>query len=173
MKIPVNKGKSMNSTNKTSVEVETLYDLATLADYSLMDTLSSDPEATADGFDHFPRQVFSGHFVPVNPTPIEDPKYIAHSKKFFSELGFSDSMTTSEDFIRMFSGDTSRLPDPMRSVGWATGYALSIYGSEYYEQCPFRTGNGYGDGRAVSIIEGVINGQRWEMQLQGGGRRPY
>mgnify|MGYP001547460152 FL=1 len=71
----------MNSTNKTSVEVETLYDLAMLADYSFMDTLSADPEATADGFDHAPRQVFSGHFVPVNPTPIEDPKYISHSKE--------------------------------------------------------------------------------------------
>ncbi|GIT99729.1 hypothetical protein TSL6_02360 [Sulfurovum sp. TSL6] len=163
----------MNSTNKTSVEVETLYDLATMADYSLMDTLSSDPEATADGVDHAPRQVFSGHFVPVNPMPIKDPKYIAHSKNFFSELGFADSLATSEDFIRMFSGDSSRLPGPMRSFGWATGYALSIYGSEYYEQCPFQTGNGYGDGRAVSIFEGVINGQRWEMQLKGGGRTPY
>ncbi len=163
----------MKSTNKTSVEVETLYDLATLADYSLMDTLSSDPEATEDGFDHAPRQVFSGHFVPVNPTPIEDPKYIAHSKNFFSELGFCDSLSTSEDFIRMFSGDTSQLPEPLRKLGWATGYALSIYGTEYYEQCPFQTGNGYGDGRAISILEAVIKGQRWEMQLKGGGRTPY
>ncbi len=163
----------MKSTNKTSVEVETLYDLATLANYSLMDTLSSDPEATEDGFDHAPRQVFSGHFVPVKPTPIEDPKYISHSKKFFSELGFSDSLATSEDFIRMFSGDTSQLPEPLRKLGWATGYALSIYGTEYYEQCPFKTGNGYGDGRAISILEAVIKGQRWEMQLKGGGRTPY
>jgi len=163
----------MKSTNKTSVKVETLYDLATLADYSLMDTLSSDPEATADGVDHAPRQVFSGHYVPVNPTPIETPKYIAHSKDFFDELGFSDNLAISEDFMRMFSGDTSKLPDPLKKFGWATGYALSIYGSEYYEQCPFRTGNAYGDGRAVSIFEGVINGQRWEMQLKGGGRTPY
>lgn len=163
----------MKSTNKISVEVETLHDLAKLADYSLMDTLSPDPEATADGFDHDPRQVFSGHFVPVNPTPIENPKYIAHSKNFFNELGFSDNLSTSEDFIRMFSGDTSTLPEPLKKFGWATGYALSIYGTEYYEQCPFKTGNGYGDGRAISIIEAVIKGQRWEMQLKGGGRTPY
>ncbi len=38
---------------------------------------------------------------------------------------------------------------------------------------PFQTGNGYGDGRAVSILEGVFNGKRWEMQLKGGGRTPY
>jgi uncharacterized protein YdiU (UPF0061 family) len=61
----------------------------------------------------------------------------------------------------------------MRKVGWACGYALSIYGTEYNQQCPFQTGNGYGDGRAMSVLEAVINGQRWEMQLKGGGRTPY
>jgi len=30
--------------------------------------------------------------------------------------------------------------EPMRQVGWATGYALSIYGTEYTQQCPFGTG---------------------------------
>ena len=39
--------------------------------------------------------------------------------------------------------------------------------------CPFGTGNGYGDGRAISVFEGIINGQRWEMQLKGGGPTPY
>ena len=61
----------------------------------------------------------------------------------------------------------------MRQVGWATGYALSIYGREYTQQCPFGTGNGYGDGRAISVFEGIINGKRWEMQLKGGGPTPY
>ena len=61
----------------------------------------------------------------------------------------------------------------MRKTGWATGYALSIYGTEYIQQCPFRTGNGYGDGRAISVLEAVINGKRWEMQLKGGGQTPY
>lgn len=163
----------MEADHKPSALVETLDDLAALADYSLVNTLNPDPDATADGVDHAPRQVFRGHYVPVNPTPIENPVYIAHSETFFKELGFSDALATSEDFIRMFSGDASRLPEPLRSQGWATGYALSIYGSEYYDQCPFRTGNGYGDGRAVSILEAVINGKRWEMQLKGGGRTPY
>ena len=153
--------------------VKSLDDLAALADYSLMDTLTPDPEATADGVDHAPRQVFSGHYVPVNPTPIETPVYIAHSETFFKELGFDDALATSEAFMRMFSGDSSQLPEPLRRRGWATGYALSIYGTEYYQQCPFQTGNGYGDGRAVSILEAVINGRRWEMQLKGGGRTPY
>ena len=153
--------------------VATLDDLAPLADYSLMETLDCDPEGKANGADHAPRQVFSGHYVPVKPTPIENPQYVAHSKNLFRELSFADSMAQSTDFVRMFSGDLSRVPEPMRKVGWACGYALSIYGTEYNQQCPFQTGNGYGDGRAMSVLEAVINGQRWEMQLKGGGRTPY
>jgi len=151
----------------------TLDDLAKLANYSLIDTLNCDPNATEDGIDHRSREVFSGHYVPVNPTPIKDPEYVAHSKGLFSELGFADSLAKSADFVRLFSGDISQVPEPMRRVGWATGYALSIYGTEYIQQCPFQTGNGYGDGRAVSVLEAVINGKRWEMQLKGGGRTPY
>ena len=158
---------------ETFPTVATLADLAKLADYSLMDTLNCDPDAKANGTDHAPRQVFTGHYVLVNPTPIKDPEYVAHSKNFFRELGFADSMAQMADFVRVFSGDISHVPEPMRKVGWACGYALSIFGTEYYQQCPFQTGNGYGDGRAVSVLEAVINGSRWEMQLKGGGRTPY
>ena len=157
----------------TLATVATLDDLAQLANYSLMDTLNCDPDAKENGNDHAPRQVFSGHYVPVSPTPIENPEYVTHSKSFFRELGFADSMAESPDFVRMFSGDLSQVPKPLRKVGWATGYALSIFGTEYVQQCPFQTGNGYGDGRAMSVLEAVINGQRWEMQLKGGGRTPY
>jgi uncharacterized protein YdiU (UPF0061 family) len=153
--------------------ISSLNDLAKLASYSLMDTLNCDPDGTENGSDHGPRQVFSGHYVPVTPTPIKDPEYVAHSQDFFRELGFADDMAQAADFMGMFSGDVSQVPEPMRKVGWATGYALSIYGTEYTQQCPFQTGNGYGDGRAVSVLEAVINGQRWEMQLKGGGRTPY
>jgi uncharacterized protein YdiU (UPF0061 family) len=163
----------MQETKQTTSTIKRLNDLAELADYSLMDTLKPDPNAKKNGVDHSPRQVFSGHYVPVNPTPIEAPIYIAHSKNFFKELGLSDNLTTSKDFMQMFCGDTSQLPSPLRKAGWATGYALSIYGTEYYEQCPFGTGNGYGDGRAISILEALIKGKRWEMQLKGGGRTPY
>ncbi|MBD3671727.1 MAG: YdiU family protein [Gammaproteobacteria bacterium] len=165
----------------TSTTVTTLDEIAQLADYSLMESLKRDPDATEDGVDHNPRQVFSGHYVPVKPTPIENPEYVAHSHNLFQELGFDDSLAQSEDFMRMFSGDLSQVPAPMRQYGWATGYALSIFGTEYIQQCPFQTGNGYGDGRAMSILEAVIpdsyggrhGAQRWEMQLKGGGRTPY
>ncbi|WP_426358698.1 protein adenylyltransferase SelO [Pseudocolwellia sp. HL-MZ19] len=163
---------NQSSTN-VPVSVYTLDDLAKLTDYSLLDNLNCDPDATESGDDYEPRQVFSGHYVPVKPTPLAHLAYITHSKNFFAELGFDDSLAQTEEFARLFSGDLSDVPDPMRSVGWATGYALSIYGTEYIQQCPFRTGNGYGDGRAISVNEAVINGQRWEMQLKGAGPTPY
>ncbi len=143
------------------------------ADYSLLNGLQADPQASSDGQDHRPRQVFSGHYVPVKPTPLPDPQVLAHSQALFAELGLSDALAHDDQFRQLFSGDISVATGPMRPYGWATGYALSIYGSEYIQQCPFGTGNGYGDGRAISVFEGVFNGKRWEMQLKGGGPTPY
>jgi len=153
--------------------ISDLNQLAEFADYSLMQQLVHDPNATDDGNDHAPRQVFSGHYVPVTPTPIGNPEYIAHSHTLFETLNFDDRLATDPDFVRLFSGDMSNLPEKLSPYGWATGYALSIYGTEYIQQCPFRTGNGYGDGRAMSVLEVVIDNKRWEMQLKGGGRTPY
>ena len=165
----------MSYISKLSAEpsVTTFDEFVQLADYSLMDTLNVDPDATGDGDDHRARQVFSGHYVPVTPTPLPEPEYVTHSTTFFNELGLSDELALNVKFRQVFSGDLSATKEPMRQVGWATGYALSIYGTEYIQQCPFGTGNGYGDGRAISIFEGVLNGQRWEMQLKGGGSTPY
>ncbi len=153
--------------------IKTFAEFSERADYSFITSLKADPQATKDGHDHHPRQVFSGHYVPVTPTAIPAPEYIAHSKTLFNELGLSHELALDEQFRRLFSGDITVAREPMRSVGWATGYALSIYGTEYIEQCPFGTGNGYGDGRAISVFEGLFNGKRWEMQLKGGGPTPY
>ncbi len=142
-------------------------------DFSYMERLNADPEARLDGRDHRPRQVRSGHYVPVAPTPLASPEYVSHSHGLFRELGLSDELAQDEGFRRIFSGDLSEAPDPFKPVGWATGYALSIYGTEYTQQCPFQTGNGYGDGRAMSIAEVVADGKRWELQLKGGGPTPY
>ena len=152
---------------------ETFAQFAQRADYSLLEQLLADPEATADGQDHRPRQVRSGHYVPVTPTPLPEPEVVAHSSTLFAELGLSEALAHDDAFRRLFSGDISVATGPMRPHGWATGYALSIYGTEYIQQCPFGTGNGYGDGRAISVFEGVFEGQRWEFQLKGGGPTPY
>ncbi|MFM9086687.1 MAG: protein adenylyltransferase SelO family protein, partial [Cyanobium sp.] len=153
--------------------ITTFAECAQQANYSLLGSLQADPQATGDGQDHRPRQVFSGHYVPVTPTPLPAPAYVAHSSTLFQELGLSEELAHDGAFLRLFSGDITVAREPMRPYGWATGYALSIYGSEYTQQCPFGTGNGYGDGRAISVFEGLFQGQRWEMQLKGGGPTPY
>ena len=133
----------------TNKNIETFDELAKLSDYSFVKKLNSDPDAKFNADNKLPREVFSGHYVPVSPTAIKEPIYISHSETFFKELGFSENLIKSDDFIKMFSGDISNISNLSQNIGWATGYALSIYGTEYYAQCPFQTGNGYGDGRAI------------------------
>ncbi|KLE03497.1 protein adenylyltransferase SelO family protein [Aliarcobacter butzleri] len=161
----------INENNKKNIE--TFDELTNLSDYSFIENLNSDPDAKHNGDNKFPREVFSGHYVPVSPTAIKEPIYISHSINFFKELGFSENLLKSDDFIKLFSGDMSNISNLKQNISWATGYALSIYGTEYYAQCPFQTGNGYGDGRAISVLEALINGKRWEFQLKGAGRTPY
>jgi uncharacterized protein YdiU (UPF0061 family) len=153
--------------------IETFNELINLSDYSFVNNLNSDPDAKFNEENKSPREVFCGHYVLVSPTAIKEPIYISHSINFFKELGFSENLIKSDDFIKLFSGDMSNIDNLRQNKGWATGYALSIYGREYYSQCPFQTGNGYGDGRAISVLEAVINGKRWEFQLKGAGRTPY
>ena len=158
----------MSATSRASESptTKTFAEFLQRADYSLIESLQADPQATGYGHDHHLRQVFSGHYVPVTPTAIPAPEYIAHSKTLFNELGLSHELALDEQFRRLFSGDMTVAREPMRPVGWATGYALSIYGTEYIQQCPFGTGNGYGDGRAISVFEGLFNGRRWEATAQ-------
>lgn len=157
----------------TNKNIETFQELVNSSDYSFINKLNSDPNAKFNGDNKLSREVFSGHYVPVIPTAIKEPIYISHSVNFFKELGFSENLIKSDDFIKLFSGDMSNISKLEQNIGWATGYALSIYGTEYYAQCPFQTGNGYGDGRAISVFEALINGKRWEFQLKGAGKTPY
>ena len=81
-------------------------------------------------------------------------------------------MNSTQTFARFFGGDAAAV-NGMES--WATPYALAIMGQRQSSNCPFGTGNGYGDGRAVSVGE-IVNektGTRWEMQLKGGGTTPF
>ena len=66
---------TQNSSHVT-VPISNIDDFAAQVDYSLINTLNRDPDATSDGLDFYPREVFSGHYVPVCPTPIAEPIYI-------------------------------------------------------------------------------------------------
>ena len=110
------------------------------------------------------RPVFNGHWVPVKPTPLQDPELLLVSDDVaYNLLGLTKDQVASPEFVQWLSGNL------VLEETWATPYALSIMGTRYTNNCPYRTGNGYGDGRAVSIAE--FNG--YELQLKGGGRTPF
>jgi uncharacterized protein YdiU (UPF0061 family) len=152
------------------------------ASFSWLQHLVSDPETTEHIPNHTSRQVKSGHYVRVEPTPLPRPKLVAISPEVCNLIGLpEDYCRSSNDFTRFFSGDMSAMEG---FQSWSTPYALSIFGNEMYNNCPFKNGNGYGDGRAVSVGEVVVSpvdtggdeeqiAARWEMQLKGGGQTPF
>ena len=149
--------------------------LGSRADHSWVRQLTEDPERPVREPNKTSRQVRSGHYVLVKPTPLAEPFHIIHSKEMAAELGLDDEACASEEFVKMFSA--GQQADGFES--WATPYALSIYGQEMYQNCPFKNGNGYGDGRAITLGEVVIpsaagaGGTRWELQLKGAGTTPF
>ena len=138
--------------------------------FSWLQQLEADPETEAKAPNRRSREVRSGHYVLVEPTALPQTRLVLHSSEMAAELGLSDDDCMSDDFVRYFSGDLSVVSG---AQSWATPYALSIMGQRYYNNCPFGNGNGYGDGRAISVAEVVVDGARWELQLKGGGRTPF
>jgi uncharacterized protein YdiU (UPF0061 family) len=188
----------------------TLLAFARHADFSWLSQLEPDPETE----DHYPnktsRQVKSGHYVVVRPTPLPKPTCAIASENMLTALGMTLEEAKTERFASFFSGGGGKVGGSgeypskeikeMAAQSWCTPYALSIYGQEMVGNCPFKNGNGYGDGRAISVAEvlipssigGVHTGQwldaasdiggatadgsgaqRWELQLKGGGTTPF
>lgn len=77
---------------------------------------------------------------------LPDPVLVAYSPSVMKMVGLDSDFAESDAFLRFFSGRMSAMSSSsgrgFRS--WATPYALSIDGNEYYNNCPFQTGNGYG-----------------------------
>ena len=143
-------------------------------DNSLLAQLREDPTAASHAPNQRSREVTSGHYVRVVATPLRAPRLVAHGASLAAALGLTDAMVHSVAFRAYFAGNLGALKLE-KLEAWATPYALSIYGSEMYDNCPFSNGNGYGDGRAASIGELVspVDGARWELQLKGSGRTPF
>jgi uncharacterized protein YdiU (UPF0061 family) len=117
------------------------------------------------------RPVYGGHYVLVQPTPLREPRLLLHSPQVAHELlHLTDEQVQSAEFLDWVSGGNHQNHlGESESETWATGYALSIMGTRYTSNCPFGTGDGYGDGRAISIAE--FHGH--ELQLKGAGKTPY
>lgn len=140
-------------------------------------------------FNRSKRPVFDGHYVEVQPTPLKNPRLILHSNDMARRLGLGEEAVKSEEFTKFFSGDvtdalaglSSTTDEERFGATWATPYALSIMGTRYTSNCPFGTGDGYGDGRAISIGEVTVSPEhaehpaspRYEMQLKGAGPTPF
>eukprot|EP00980_Cylindrotheca_fusiformis_P008433 scaffold1784_cov116-Cylindrotheca_fusiformis.AAC.13 len=110
------------------------------------------------------RPVFNGHYVLVEPTGLRNPERVLVSNDVaYNLLKLTPEQVKSDDFLQWVSGNL------VLEETWATPYALSIMGTRYTNNCPYGTGNGYGDGRAISIAE--LNG--YELQLKGAGTTPF
>lgn len=146
-------------------------------DNTYIKTLDADPESN----NHLPnktsREVKSGHYVLVTTTTLPDPKLIIFSQNLADTLQIPHELVTSSDMLLYLSGNEdfykhNKIPT------WATPYALSIYGTEMTSNCPFRNGNGYGDGRAHSIGQLSVSDahnitKTFELQLKGSGKTPF
>jgi len=135
---------------------------------SVLSELEVDPESVVGYPNQQPRQVHSGHYVRVDPSPLPHTRLVALGS-VCSDVGLTEEVVC-DDLVRLLSGDTTGLP----VTPWATPYALSIFGNAIPAPDPFRTGNGYGDGRAVTIGEWSHPPHRpFELQLKGGGTTPF
>ena len=143
-----------------------LAQLLSKKDCSWTTNLNCDPESDIYAPNNTSRQVKSGHYVYVRPTPLPDPYLVAFSRNMSAILGLDKQTCASDEFILIFAGH-------LKNCSWTTPYALSMYGKESYDNCPFKNGNGYGDGRAISLMEVIVNNTRWEFQLKGAGRTPF
>ena len=121
---------------------------AAAADASWTRSLNADPESKQHEPNKSSRRVKSGHYVPVVPTALQSPELKLHSRELCEELGLAEADVKDERFARFFSGDVDALT---LGTTWATPYALSIMGEPQTRNCPFGTGEGYGDGR-LSLI---------------------
>jgi uncharacterized protein YdiU (UPF0061 family) len=142
------------------------------------------------------RPVYNGHYVPVRPAPLFNPRLIIHSPSMVNDLDLTVEDVHSDAFVKFFSGDVdnafllnvdeeqegkvdteanANIDVDIDIKTWATPYALSIMARRYTSNCPFGTGDGYGDGRAISIGEVSISKteSRYELQLKGAGPTPF
>ena len=85
-------------------------ELASKCDHSWLKQLTADPEQGAHAPNRTSRQVKSGHYVLVQPTPLPHPRLLMHSPHMAASLGLSEAGCHSEQFARLFSGDIAAAP---------------------------------------------------------------
>ena len=125
-------------------------------DNRLIDQLPGDPDTG-----NRTRQVLGAAWSAVDPSPVRDPRLLAHAVEVADLIGITPEQVSTAEFVAAFSGN--RLLPGMQS--YANNYGGHQFG---------HWAGQLGDGRAISLGE-VLNraGQRWELQLKGAGMTPY
>jgi uncharacterized protein YdiU (UPF0061 family) len=112
--------------------------------------------------DNRPRQVEGAAYSFVDPTPVADPRLLAHSDEVARGLlGLSESDVASREFAEVFGGN--RVLPEMQPVA-------ACYGGHQFGNWAGQLG----DGRAISLGEVIArDGSHQELQLKGAGPTPY
>ena len=107
------------------------------------------------------RQVLGAAWSAVAPTPVADPRLVAHAREVSELLGIAEQDVLSPSFARVFGGN-ELLPGMAPYAACYGGHQFGNWAGQL------------GDGRAMSLGE-VVNaaGERWELQLKGAGPTPY
>ena len=131
--------------------------MTTLAfDNRFVTELPGDPERSLRR-----RQVHGAFWSPVEPTPVPEPRLVAHSSEVAELVGLTPEDVAAPWFAEVFAGN--------RLLPGMVPYA-AVYGGHQFGQWAGQLG----DGRAITLGE-VVNpaGERWELQLKGAGPTPY
>ncbi|MDA0708708.1 MAG: protein adenylyltransferase SelO family protein, partial [bacterium] len=118
--------------------------------------LPADPET-----ENHRRQVRDACYSRVKPTPVVNPRLVAHSREVADLLGLDADSCASDLFAQVFVGN--HLLDGMDP------FAMCYGGHQFGNWA-----GQLGDGRAINLGE-VVNGQgeHWTLQLKGAGPTPY
>jgi serine/tyrosine/threonine adenylyltransferase len=122
--------------------------------------LPGDPEAGPRR-----RQVHGACWSAVAPTPVAEPRLLAHSPEVARLLDIPADAIDDPDFAAHFAevfGGNRLLPGMRTYAACYGGHQFGNWAGQL------------GDGRAINLGEAVSgSGQRWELQLKGAGPTPY
>ncbi len=96
----------------------------------------------------------------VQPTPISEPRLAAISTLCLSDMGLTQELAQSAEFLRWLNGECRGPGDQRISTRYA-GHQFGHWAGQL------------GDGRAITLLELQERKQFWEIQTKGSGLTPF
>jgi hypothetical protein len=138
----------------TAGNMSSLEDL--VFDNRALKSLPIDPETQ-----NYVRSVAGACFSRVRPTPLSNPRLVAHSPSALHLLGLSPDKVSRPEFVEYMSGNKI-LPGSEPASHCYCGHQFGHFSGQLGDGCAHYLGEVVGPG-----------GQRWELQLKGSGKTPY